>query len=42
MDEYIRTVSEAVGEDTAPLFERFGTTVGPAGRTTLPPIGPRK
>lgn len=42
MDEYIRTVSEAVGEDTAPLFERFGTTVGPAGRTTLPPIGPKK
>ena len=33
MDEYIRTVSETVGEDTAALFERFGTTVGPAGRT---------
>ncbi len=30
------------GEDAAPLFERFGTTVGPAGRTSLPPIGPRK
>ena len=42
MDEYIRTVSESVGEDTAPLFERLGTTVGPAGRTGLPPIGPRK
>ncbi len=42
MDEYIRTISEAVGEDTAPLFERFGTTVGPAGRTTLPPIGPKR
>jgi hypothetical protein len=42
MDEYIRTVSETVGEDTAALFERFGTTIGPAGRTTLPPIGPRK
>jgi hypothetical protein len=42
MDEYIRTISESVGEDTAPLFERFGTTVGPAGRTNLPPIGPKK
>ncbi|MDD8025357.1 MAG: hypothetical protein PHI34_02505 [Acidobacteriota bacterium] len=42
MDEYVLTVSESVGEDTAPLFERFGTTVGPAGRTNLPPIGPKK
>ncbi len=42
MDEYVRTVSETVGEDTAPLFERLGTTVGPAGRAPLPAIGPRK
>jgi hypothetical protein len=42
MDEYMRTISETVGEDTAPLFERFGTTVGPAGRAPLPPMGPRK
>ncbi len=42
MDDYIRTVSESLGEDAAPLFERFGTTVGPAGRTSLPPIGSKK
>ena len=42
MDEYVRTISETVGEDTAPLFEKLGTSVGPAGRAPLPPIGPRK
>jgi hypothetical protein len=42
MDEYIRTLSETVGEDLAAFFERFGTTVGPAARTTLPPIGSGK
>ena len=39
MDEYLISVSETVGEDVAPLFERFGTTVG--ARTDLPPIAPR-
>jgi cytidyltransferase-like protein len=39
---HVRTISETVGEDTAPLFEKLGTTVGPAGRAPLPPIGPRK
>ena len=38
MDEYIMSISESVGEDVAPLFERFGTTVG--DRTDLRPIGP--
>jgi hypothetical protein len=38
MDECIVSMSHAVGEDLAPLFERFGTTVG--ARTDLPPIGP--
>ncbi|MBM3497903.1 MAG: hypothetical protein FJX74_04450 [Armatimonadetes bacterium] len=37
MDEYLASVSESVGEDVAPLFERFGTTV--TTRTELPPIG---
>ncbi|MCD6352352.1 MAG: hypothetical protein J7M26_09560 [Armatimonadetes bacterium] len=41
MDEYVKTISETVGEDVAPLFERFGTTLGPDARTNLPPIGPR-
>jgi hypothetical protein len=40
MDEYVVSVSEALGEDVAPLFERFGTTVGE--RASLPPIGPRR
>jgi len=40
MDEYVMTVSESVGEDVAPLFERFGTTI--TQRTSLPPIAPRK
>jgi hypothetical protein len=39
MDEYIISISESVGEDVAPLFERMGTTVGE--RADLPPIGPR-
>lgn len=38
MDGYIMSISESVGEDVAPLFERFGTTVGE--RTELPPVGP--
>ncbi|NPV46592.1 MAG: hypothetical protein HPY69_06525 [Armatimonadetes bacterium] len=39
MDEYVASISETVGEDVAPLFARFGTTV--AATTELPPIGPR-
>jgi hypothetical protein len=39
MDEYVLTVSEAVGEDVAPLFERLGTTV--TQRSDLPPIAPK-
>jgi hypothetical protein len=39
MDEYVMSVSEAVGEDVSPLFERFGTTI--KERTNLPPIAPR-
>lgn len=39
MDEYVASVSEAVGEEVAPLFARFGTTV--TASTELPPIGPR-
>lgn len=39
MDEYVISISEAVGEDVAPLWERFGTTI--RERTNLPPIGPR-
>jgi len=39
MDEYIMTISEAVGEDVAPLWELLGTTV--TERTDLPPIAPK-
>ncbi len=43
MDEYVRTISETVGEDVAPLFERFGTTLGPEAHAPgLPPIGGKK
>ena len=42
MDEYVRSISESVGEDVSALFARFGTTIGPAGRTTLPPMAPKK
>ena len=39
MDEYLMTVSQTVGEDVAPLFERLGRTVGE--RTELPPMAPK-
>jgi len=39
MSEYIMTISETVGEDVAPLFEKFGTTV--TERTNLLPIEPK-
>jgi len=39
MDEYIASISESLGEDVAPLFERLGTTVG--SRTDLRAIAPR-
>ena len=42
MDEYVLSVSESLGEDVSALFVRFGTTVGPAGRSSLPPMGPKK
>ena len=43
MDEYVRTISETVGEDVAPLFERFGTTLGPEAHAPgLQPIGGQK
>jgi hypothetical protein len=42
MDEYVLSISESVGEDVSALFVRFGTTVGPAGRSSLPPMGPKK
>ncbi len=42
MDEYILSVSETVGEEVAPLFARFGTSVGPAAMSGLPPMGAKK
>ena len=42
MDEYVLSLSESLGEDVSALFVRFGTTVGPAGRSSLPPMGPKK
>jgi hypothetical protein len=42
MDEYVLSLSESLGEDVSALFVRFGTTVGPAGRSTLPAMGPKK
>jgi hypothetical protein len=42
MDEYVLSISESVGEDVSALFVRFGTTLGPAGRSSLPPVGPKK
>lgn len=42
MDEYILSLSETAGEDVTALFVRFGTTVGPAAMSALPPMGPKK
>lgn len=42
VDQYVQSVSESLGEDVAPLFEHFGTTLGPNARTELKPLGPRK
>jgi hypothetical protein len=42
MDEYVLSISESLGEDVSALFVRFGTTVGPPGRSSLPPMGPKK
>jgi len=42
MDEYILSLSEALGEDATGLFVRFGTTAGPAAKSDLPPMGPKK
>jgi hypothetical protein len=42
MDEYVRSLSESIGEDVSGLFLRFGTTLGPAAASGLPPMGPKK